>query len=111
VTGHLVVAVALVWWLLVSHVMTLHCKGGACAPLPENPTSARELGRYATAERCETVRATLAQVWPQLQAEVDRELPPQPEGLEMRTKGLSKIKLAIPCYTPGILMLEVCQWN
>jgi hypothetical protein len=32
------------------------------------------------------VRATLAQVWPQLQAEVDRELPPQPEGLEMRTE-------------------------
>ena len=26
-------------------------------------------------------------------------------------QGLSKIKLAIPCYTPGILMLEVCQWN
>ena len=26
-------------------------------------------------------------------------------------KGLSKINLAIPCYTPGILMLEGCQWN
>jgi transposase len=27
------------------------------------------------------------------------------------TKGLSKIKLALTCYTPGTLMLEVCQWN
>ena len=26
-------------------------------------------------------------------------------------KGLSKITLAIPCYTPGILMLEVSPWN
>jgi hypothetical protein len=26
-------------------------------------------------------------------------------------KGLSKIKLAILCYTPGTLMLEVCRWN
>ena len=27
------------------------------------------------------------------------------------SKGLSKINLAIPCYTPGILMLEVGRWN
>jgi hypothetical protein len=26
-------------------------------------------------------------------------------------KGLSKIKLALTCYTPGTLMLEVYQWN
>jgi len=26
-------------------------------------------------------------------------------------KGLSKIKLAISCYIPGTLMLEVCRWN
>jgi hypothetical protein len=26
-------------------------------------------------------------------------------------KGLPEIKLAIPCYTPGLLILEVCQWN
>jgi putative transposase len=27
------------------------------------------------------------------------------------SKGRSKITLAIPCYTPGILMLEVSPWN
>ena len=36
-------------------------------------------------------------------------------GLEERVlicaKGLSKIKLALVCYTPGTLILEGCQWN
>jgi hypothetical protein len=30
-------------------------------------------------------------------------------GLE-RPEGFSKITRAIPCYTPGILMPEVCRW-
>ena len=30
---------------------------------------------------------------------------------QQRYKGLSKIKLVIPCYTPGLLILEGCQWN
>jgi hypothetical protein len=31
-------------------------------------------------------------------------------GLE-RPEGLSKITRAIPCSTPGMLMLEVCRWH
>jgi hypothetical protein len=84
-TGHLLVAVAVTWWLLVSHVATLRCEQGRCTPLPGTPTSSRELGRFVTEQRCERVRATLAQVWPQLQREVDEELPPQPEQIELQT--------------------------
>jgi hypothetical protein len=29
----------------------------------------------------------------------------------LTSKGLSKINLAILCYTPAILMLEVGRWN
>jgi hypothetical protein len=31
-------------------------------------------------------------------------------GLE-RLEGFSKITRAIPCYTPGMLMPEVCRWH
>jgi hypothetical protein len=78
-TGHLLVAVAVTWWLLVSHMSTQQCVNGTCTTLPKTATSRRELGRFGTQERCEAIRAALEPVWTALESEVGQDLQPDPK--------------------------------
>jgi hypothetical protein len=75
--GHLLVASALVWWLLVSHITTMQCEHNSCTALPETQESTKELGRYATEANCQRVRAALEMVWGRL--DLDRSMISQSE--------------------------------
>jgi hypothetical protein len=83
--GHLVVAVVLAWWVLVSQVTPLQCRANVCTPVPDLPASIRTLGDYATAERCEDVRAQLEQRWQALEAEINRAAVAWPDRMMLQT--------------------------
>jgi hypothetical protein len=84
-TGHLVVAGMLAWWVLVSQVTPLECRANVCTPVPDLPASIRTVGDYATEERCQDVREEMEQRWRALEAEINRAAAAWPDRMVLQT--------------------------